>query len=508
MKNRVWAAVLFFLLSSVPAFAQVDTAWVRRYNGPGNGLDIAFDLAVDNAGNVYVTGISDGTVLTTIKYYPNGDTVWVNRGRGTGSNLVLSLVVDDSGNVYVAGNSRVTANKEDYITYKYYPNGDTAWVRIYNGPGNDFDGAHAVAVDDSGYVYVTGESWGFGLNVLGYATVKYYPNGDLAWVRRYDGPANGHDYANALAVDTSGYVYVTGASTGGYATIKYCPDVDTSCLDTVWVRTYNGPDSLSDWPYALAVDGAGNVYVAGISYVSVSGISDYATIKYYPNGDTAWVRRYNGTEGAYPPVALAVDDSGNVYVTGSRGTALVYDYVTIKYYPDGDTAWVKRYNAGNMLSSAQALTVDGSGNVYVTGYSRVGNESSTSDYLTLKYSTSGDILWVKGYDGPGNGGDGARAVAVDTSGNVYVTGYSLGSGTSNDYATIKYKQLPACATVKGDINGDGSLTPADVVLTLNCVFLNPGGCTACADVNCSGGLSPADVVIELNMVFLGAGPGC
>jgi len=62
------------------------------------------------------------------------------------------------------------------------------------------------------------------------------------------------------------------------------------------------------------------------------------------------------------------------------------------------------------------------------------------------------------------------------------------------------------------MNASGGLSPADVVLMLNCVFLSSGSSGECdfcfADVNCSGGLSPADVVIELNMVFLGAGPGC
>ena len=67
----------------------------------------------------------------------------------------------------------------------------------------------------------------------------------------------------------------------------------------------------------------------------------------------------------------------------------------------------------------------------------------------------------------------------------------------------------SCAATKGDMNASGDLTPADVVLMLNCVFLAQGNCAFCfADLNCSGDLSPADVVVELNMVFLAAPPGC
>jgi hypothetical protein len=100
----------------------------------------------------------------------------------------------------------------------------------------------------------------------------------------------GQDYPNAIAVDDSGYVYITGGSYGSatyadYGTIKYSPNGDTA-----WVRRYNGPGSGYDYAYAIAVDGAGNVYIAG-ECAGVGTSTDYATIKYYSNGDTAWVRR-------------------------------------------------------------------------------------------------------------------------------------------------------------------------------------------------------------------------
>jgi hypothetical protein len=491
------------VLVCTPLFAQsVDTAWVRRYTGPGGG-GVACDIFVDDAGYVYVTGWTNGigtaTDYTSIKYYPSGDTAWVRRYNGLGNvrDDPAGLSVDRFGNVYVTGESGGNGTGGDYLTIKYNASGDSLWTSRYNGTGNDRDVAEDITVDDSGYIYVTGESYGGYTSSWDYVTIKYYSNGAICWLQRY----NYHDYEQALAiaVDRSGNVYVTGYSGGSssymdYATIKY-----KSNGDTAWVRRYNGPGNNYDWAFALAVDDSGNVYVTGESFAGLGTYSDYATIKYKPNGDTAWLRRYNGPASVEDAaMAITVDHSGNVYVTGQGGGIGTYgDYTTIKYYPNGDTAWVRSYGGpGNYNDIALAIAGDDSGNVYVTGY---GYDSLTSnDYTTIKYDCNGNQIWLRKYDGSNGYNDFAYAIALDKSKNVYVTGGSL-----SDYATIKYIQF-----LRGDVNVDGKRTVSDAVYLINYLF--KGGPSPnpllSGDLNCDGKVTIADVVYLINYLFKGGPP--
>jgi uncharacterized delta-60 repeat protein len=499
----IFISIFFFAL---PLFAQsVDTAWVRRYNGPISDYDAAKAIVVDSSGNVYVTGGSKGSGTdwdyATIKYNSNGDTAWVRRynGPSDSTDSPQAIAVDVSGNVYVTGGSYGGATRSDYATIKYFPNGDTAWVRRYNGPSNDYDYANALATDGSGNVYVTGTIV-VSYENYDYATIKYYPDGDTAWVRSYNGPGNGYDYASAITVDDSGNVYVTGSSVGSgtsydYAIIKYYPNGNTA-----WVKRYNGPGNSEDWTRAVALDSSGNVYVTGGSDGITTSL-DYATIKYKPNGDTAWVRRYNGPEnlGDYA-FAITVDGSGNVYVAGvSYGDSTSNDYVTIKCFPNGDTVWVRRYNGPeNGFDWSWTIAVDGSGNVYVAGYSM--GSGTDFDYCTIKYDSSGNECWVRRYNSPDNLIDQATALAVDGSGSVYITGFSQQtSGYYNyDYATIKYVQF-----LRGDANKDSKVSLADIVYLINYLFKfgpTPEPIQS-GDANCDGKVSLGDIVYLINYLF-------
>jgi len=187
-------------------------------------------------------------------------------------------------------------------------------------------------------------------------------------------------------------------------------------------------------------------------------------VKYNASGVQQWVARYDGPgssdDGA---TAIAVDGSGNVYVTGiSYGSGTSYDYATVKYNASGVQQWVARYDGpGSYDDGATAVAVDGSGNVYVTGESF--GSGTFFDYATVKYNASGVQQWVARYDGPGSSDDGAAAIAVDGSGNVYVTGTAR-FADGYRYTTIKYRQITTGHTPEPEL-------PAEFVLHQN--YPNP-----------------------------------
>ncbi|MBL8006101.1 MAG: SBBP repeat-containing protein [Ignavibacteria bacterium] len=436
MKTDITFIILSLLLT-LNLKAQVTQQWVANYNGPGNSGDFAESIVSDGSGNVYVTGESyrlPSTDYATIKYNSAGIQQWVAiyTGPGIGSNVPVAIVADGSGNVYVTGYSYGGETGIDYATIKYNSSGDSVWVKRYNGTGNSSDYTSSIALDSSGNVYVTGTSIGNGTN-FDYVTIKYNSVGVQQWVARYNGPGNSGDYANSIAADDAGNVYVTGScrdNTGllDYATVKYNSEGVQQ-----WVSVYTGPINSDEKAESISVDNAGNVCITGSS--EGTGISYYATIKYNSEGVQQWVARYeNGAANS-----IALDGAGNVYVTGfSNGIGTSNDYATIKYNPSGIQQWVTRYNGpGNSDDRVKSLALDGSGNVYVTG--------SSDGYATIKYNSDGIQQWVARDD---NGA--ANSIALDGAGNVYVTGSGTGIG-GTDYKTIKYSQSVGISQISSGV---------------------------------------------------------
>ena len=439
--RRITALVLGML--AVSAWGQ---SWVARYNGPANDEDLACGIGCDDSGRVFVTGTSwnsgTGNDILTIAYGQSGESLWAQRydGSAHSEDPARAIAVAD-GRVLVTGGTTNASVLTDFVTASYSAAGVQQWAATYDGAAAGNDHGLAVAVDSSGSAYaagyVTGDTTGWD-----FAVIKYDPAGTRQWVGTYS--TMDEDYVAAVAVDASGNVYAAGNSgspytlSWDYLIVRYNP----STGDTVWTSRLNGPADEDDEVRAIAVDGDGNVIVTGGTTSSGTGV-DYTTVKYRAaDGETLWLRRYDGpassTDWAY---AVAVDGSNNVYVTGSSmGSGTDMDYATVKYDASGNQQWVARYDGpANSFDEARAIAVDASGNVYVTGGST--GSGTRDDYATVRYDASGNRAGVNRYDGPANRLDDAVAIAFDAAGGICITGSSAGSGSGTDYATIRYAEV-------------------------------------------------------------------
>lgn len=208
-----------------------------------------------------------------------------------------------------------------------------------------------------------------------------------------------------------------------------------------WVFTYNGEGDYSDRYTCITGDASGNIYVAG-STVNIGTDRDFLVQKLDASGNEIWRQEYNAAgNGPDEVTAIVVDGSSNVYVTGfGKSEDAGNDYLTIKMNGDGNILWAQVYNydAANQYDQPNSMALDGNGNVIVTGQSDQDETASNNDdYLTVKYSNDGAIQWTARYNGVGNGIDRAVKVVTDASNNIYVTGRSF-NGDDDDYATIKY----------------------------------------------------------------------
>ncbi|MBM3323620.1 hypothetical protein FJY69_09130, partial [candidate division WOR-3 bacterium] len=433
---RLTQVLLVVLL--VPQFAQalVDTAWVRRYDGPAHGGDAATLIALDSAGNVYVaggsTGVGTGLDFVVIKYYPNGDTAWVRRRDFGGDDSPSGLAVDAQGNVYVSG----TTGNNRIATVKYSSTGQPVWTRMFgtraqgNGLGLDAEENVAVCGDTLSPPPLASSD---------VVVLKYLPNGDTAWARFYDW-AGYDDAADAMAVTQQGDICIVGWCSdtvpgGNLLAIKWNP-----AGERPWVTVYDGPQHGAEAARDVAVDRQGNVVITGVADRGYGTPFDYLTVRYSPDGETLWTRRHGTPDGGDEAGSMAVDDSGDVWVTGESEDQgrNYFDYLTVRYANDGTQLWTARYDGpAHARDAAYAIAVDHQGNAYVTGTSRLRAypDPPLVGCVTIKYGPDGDTVWTATYSGLQSVPCIGAAIAVDGSGNVYVT------GTYNyDILTIKYVQ--------------------------------------------------------------------
>lgn len=452
MKRIMFWCACFVVFT--PSFLFAADYWLARYSGPAfMGEDIPNDMTVDAQGNVYVIGLSyNGSAYdyATVKYDADGNQLWVARyPRGEAN----ALAVDKAGDVYVTGLSG-----GDYVTIKYDRNGNEVWIAKYNH-GTDYysaDLAYDIALDGNGNVYVTGISWESGYY---YATIKYDKDGSQLWIRREY--SDWDAYPPSLSLDNEGNAYVAGHSSQYYLLVKYDTDGNK-----VWEKRNDSGNNFY-MATGVTVDSVGNVSITGLGWTSST---EYVTMKYDKDGNQIWANRIGNAQIAWyfpynPPNPIVVDGLGNVYITGNvyndDGTISVS---TTKYGTNGNQLYSVRYgNRGVYEGIPPTIAVDAQGNAYMASVTYDSNH--VADYLVIKYDTNGNEQWVAKYNGAStpclNHDDRTKAIAVDDIGNVYVTGTSISLSTWYDYVTVKnpqYKHQDVCNRPPNCSNAVSSLS--------------------------------------------------
>jgi hypothetical protein len=423
-----------FVGCSLGLNAQVSTSWISRYSGPANTQEFPRAMTVDSAGNVYVTAVENPESLAianlvTIKYDSSGGQAWVYTYGATLSEYPTDIDVDAAGNVYVYG---YTLAQTYLFLIKLNSAGVQQWVRTFDRSISDY--AAQMTLDAAGNVYLTGVAVPPHAEFL---TLKYDSDGNLVWSRAYSGEGFGivsGDFAGDVVVNSAGQVYVTGAGHAGGVnsttfTMKY--DSDGTFL---WSRAYPS----STYAQRIALDGSGNVYVGATG----RGVSapEFLVLKYDPAGTLLWSGTYHGTSQFSDNLSdMAVDSSGNVYLTGMSSGAAAHDIVTVKFNANGTRQWVSRYDneIANSAEVARGIAVDSSGSVYVGGYTY--GSGSQHDFLALKYDANGNQKWVYTYD-QGGSPDFLYGFALGSSGDIFLTGSAEFLNTGNDVLTLKLEQ--------------------------------------------------------------------
>ena len=435
MKKITLITALAFICLSVGAQTW---DWAKKAAG-GTNNDYGESIATDKHGNVYVTGyyssstIVFGSVTLTgfgsssifiVKYDPNGNVLWAKRQGGAGMNLSNSIATDSNDNVYIAGQfagSTITFGSttltnasffRDLFIAKYDSAGNVLWAKREGGSTDD--GANSVSTDPNGNVYMAG------------------------WFK-----------SPSITIGTS---TLTNAGTvSDIFVVKY-----DSSGNTIWAKSAGGNNE--DIPYGIAADMSGNAYVTGYYYNSPitfgnttltnAGSYDIFIVKYDSAGNVAWAKGAGGSnqDGG---MGITTDASGNAYVTGFFAYQTVVfgsttltsnggdDVFTVKYDAAGNVLWAKN-GGGSSTDQGNGIAVDANGNTYVTGSfvsTSAGFDNITinnangvwyKDVFIVEYSPTGNAVWAKSGGGGGNATEFSEGIAIDTSGNMYITGYFAG----------------------------------------------------------------------------------
>jgi len=422
-------AILFScLLQIVNSYAQPTREWTSFYPETNTFSSSAAAMAIDDSGNVYTTGHSEGyngTVswnsYTTVKYNSSGVLQWSANftGETSGGKFPNDIAVDNDGNVYVTGYAHRTASDFDFCTIKYNSDGLQQWLRYYDNPTHNEDQARKIAIDNAGNIYVSGFSNLCVFSCQIYTILKYNRSGNLIWSRSYGlGTSSGTDIGD-MKVDNNCNIYITGMNYYNAVTIKY-----DSSGNQLWVNTFSNSGQLSN-ALSIIIDSENDVIITGQSPYGMNFASCF-TIKYNINGTQEWLKLINPpstSNGNWKSTYVDTDNFNNVYISGVYFNNSSRKIFTIKYSSIGDSLWTY-FNSDTAFPRPTYLNIDKDNNILLTGSIVVFlNQLYISQIVILMLDTEGTLKWKEITNYPFMGSE-VTGIKTDTINNILLSGSS------------------------------------------------------------------------------------
>jgi hypothetical protein len=343
---------------------------------------------------------------------------------------ITKSLTDKQGNTITIATKVVPSEDANISVIKFDRSGSIIWQQSYNGISNAKDYATNLYIDDNYNIFVCGTSYD-STTLYDMLVLKYDSAGTLEITMQYDGPANGDDIATAVGLDGGGRIYVTGSSTVSgnmtdFVTVKYQTD---GTFD--WEAFY---DYANGYEVPIGIEfkhDYSSMYISGASASSLTNW-DYATINYDLSGtQLGAVRSSSAGIGFDNPMGFFIDSLNNIYITGSAidsGTT-TYNIKTMKLDSALNILWTKTYDEDHMNDQGNDIAVDDYGNVYVTGYVMAGNDSS--NIAILKYDAAGNLIWSKNFNGKdSNGNDIGKKIVIEGN-RIFVSGVFVMDGNTN-----------------------------------------------------------------------------
>jgi len=370
--KAVFSALIIAGLAAASHAAPVMTVLSSAAYDSG-AADIAYALATDAGGNVFLTGNSSNNTKYLSQKYSKTLVVSPSAQQfytpGVTGGIARGIALDGQGRIIVAGDM-------DNLVLKYSPDfASQLSSAVYDG--GEYDSGAAVKADSQNNIFVAGYT--MAASNKNFHVIKYSPELNSLTTAYYDG--GNSDEASAIAIDRNDNVIAAGftlAASNNFLVVKYDND-----LRKLYETTLDGAAGADDKATGVAVDSANNIIVTGRQHDGAT--QNYCTVKYNSFLELVSSAVYD-SGGIDIPTGVAVDSSDNIIVTGQSGN----NYYTIKYGPDLNIISTAAYDGGS-TDISNAVAVDADDNAVVTGQR---NNGTDFDYFTVKYNATPKITAV------------------------------------------------------------------------------------------------------------------